>query len=85
MLKISLIFKKLHGQTTGEFLGSRMQNFQGIVFLMNTKIQGDFQICIGAPLRQKLSHILPRNLFKEAAVFYSRITRLKTSVLLIEL
>ena len=33
MLKISLIFKKLHGQTTGEFLGLRMQNFQGIIFL----------------------------------------------------
>ena len=36
MLEISLLFKeiyKLYGQITGEFLGLRMQNFQGIVFL----------------------------------------------------
>ena len=31
MLKISLLFNKLHGQITREFLGLRMRNFQGIV------------------------------------------------------
>ena len=36
MLKISLLFNKMHklyGQITREFLGLRMQNFQGIVFI----------------------------------------------------
>ena len=35
MLQISLLFKKftkLHGQISREFLGLRIQNFQGIVF-----------------------------------------------------
>ena len=41
MLKTSLIFKKLHGQTTGEFLELRMRNFQGIVFYEH-KIIGRF-------------------------------------------
>ena len=27
-----------------------MRNFQGIVFYMNTNIQGDFQICTNVPL-----------------------------------
>ena len=36
LLKISLLFRKfdkLQGQVTREFLGLRMQNFQGIVFI----------------------------------------------------
>ena len=36
MLKSSLIFKKklkFHGQLTREFLGLRLQNFQGTVFI----------------------------------------------------
>ena len=39
LLKISLLFRKfdkLQGQVTREFLGLRMQNFQGIVFYMST-------------------------------------------------
>ena len=43
MLKISLIFKKLHGQTTGEFLGLRMQNFLGIIFLWTQKYREIFK------------------------------------------
>ena len=35
MLIVSLLFKeiyKLHGQVTGEFVGLRNRNFQGIVY-----------------------------------------------------
>ena len=35
---------------TQEFFELRMQNFQGIVFNMNTHIFGDFQIYISVPL-----------------------------------
>ena len=33
MLKISLLFKKLHRHMTQQFLGLRMRNFQGIAFI----------------------------------------------------
>ena len=47
LLKISLLFRKfykLQGQVTREFLGLRMQSFQGIVFYMSTNTQENFQI-----------------------------------------
>ena len=48
MLLSSLLSEKK--VLTAEFLGFRMQNFQYIIFYMNTNIQRDFQICISVPL-----------------------------------
>ena len=45
---------KLHGQTTPEFQGLRMQNFQSIVF---TNIQRDFQICISVPYTKEIAYM----------------------------
>ena len=53
MLKIGLLFKKFtnfNGQITREFLGLRMQNFQGIVFIYTQTFFKFFQTCISVPL-----------------------------------
>ena len=46
MLKISLLLKEIfnfHGQVTREFLGLRMQNFQGIAFIRTQKYREIFK------------------------------------------
>ena len=35
-----------------------MQNFQGIIFCMNTNIKGNFQIWISVPLKKVFTHHL---------------------------
>ena len=35
-----------------------MQNFQRIIFCMNTNIEGDFQICISDPLVKLLNIVI---------------------------
>ena len=35
-----------------------MRNFRGIVFIYNTNIYGDFQICISVPLKKRGVHAL---------------------------
>ena len=60
MLKISLLFKKLHRHMTQQFLGLRMRNFQGIAFIHNEHILrfSNLHKCTFNDSPTQLSHML---------------------------